>query len=89
MPPEERGLAVTAEHTHQEGVALMNTDTNSALTAVGEADLIEQCLDVVDHHEPDLDEVAPQVAGAWDGAEADRVDQVLAVPLDDDERYGC
>ncbi|MGW0176371.1 hypothetical protein ACWDUM_21305 [Rhodococcus sp. NPDC003322] len=66
----------------------MTTDTNSALTVVSEADLIEQGLDVVDQHEPNLEEVAPQVAATWDASEADRIDQVLPVPLDDAEGYG-
>ncbi|MGW0041921.1 hypothetical protein [Rhodococcus sp. NPDC003348] len=63
----------------------MTNDTDRTLTVTGEADLIEQRLDVVDQNEPDLDEMA-QAGVGWDASEADRIDQALAVPWDAEER---
>lgn len=61
------------------------TGTDWTVADICEADLLEQCLAVVDENEPDLEEIGPQVAAVWDVSEADRIDQMLTVPLDDEE----
>ncbi|MFF0818711.1 hypothetical protein ACFYVR_26725 [Rhodococcus sp. NPDC003318] len=62
------------------------TNTDRTVDEVGEADLLDQQRDADDVDDPGLDALAPQVTAGWDASEADRLDQVLTAPLDDERR---